>query len=79
MAEVTNVNAVTRELLEVERHPHQRARHLAQRAVGPDARACVGRVDDLDAEVVGEADTLGAAGEHRLRADVDGRSARSRC
>ena len=60
------------ELVEVERHTHQRPRHRPEPATRPDARRGTGRVHDLGADLAGEVDALGPAGEHRLRPDVDG-------
>ena len=59
------------QLVEVERCAHQAARQRTQRAAGPDPGASLGGVDDLEAERTGQVDALGAAVQHRLRADVD--------
>ena len=60
------------QLVEVERHAHERARHRPQRATGPDGGARRGRVDEVGPERGGEGDPLGATREHRLRTHVDG-------
>ena len=61
-----------RELVQVERDPHQRAGQGAERAAGPDPRGRGRRVLDRQPERTGEGHPLGAAVEHRLGADVDG-------
>ena len=61
-----------RELVEVERHPHQGARQVAEQPAGPDAGRGGGRMDDLGSELADQVDALGPAREHRLGADVDG-------
>ncbi len=61
-----------RELVEVEGDAHERARQRAQGSARPDPGRRGGRVQDLGAELVGQVQPLGAAGQHRLGADVDG-------
>ena len=60
------------ELVEVEGHAHQRARHGPQRAAGPDGRGRAGGVDEPGADLGGQLDALRTAGQHRLGTDVDG-------
>jgi hypothetical protein len=61
-----------REPVEVEGHAHQRPGQLPERAPRPHSRGRGGGVDHVGTEPGDEPDTLRAAGEHRLGADVDG-------
>ena len=59
------------DLVEVERYAEQGARQRAQCAPRPELGRARGRVDQVEAELLGEPDRLGTTGQHGLGAHVD--------